>query len=98
MLRHVVMMQLSPSITKDQLQAIVDSLRALPDVVPEIQSYSVGLDMELVDGNFDLVVVGDFEDVDAFRGYSANADHQLVIAEKIAPFVLGRSAVQYTMS
>lgn len=98
MLRHVVMMQLSPSITEEQVQAIVDGLEALPAEVPEIHSYSVGLDMGLVDGNFDLVLVGEFESVEAFRTYSANADHQRVISERIAPFVIGRSAVQYTIS
>lgn len=95
MLRHVVMMQLSNDATEADAAAIVAGLETLPGLVPEIRSYSVGRDAGLAEGNFDIVVVGDFDDEDGFRGYGANADHQAVIAERIKPFLAGRSAVQY---
>jgi hypothetical protein len=95
MLRHVVMMQFAPHATDEDVDAIMRGLRALPSLVPEIRTYSFGLDAGLVEGNFDLVVVGDFDDVDGYLAYAANADHQALIAERIKPFVTGRSAVQY---
>jgi hypothetical protein len=95
MFRHVVMMQFAPHATEEDVDAIVQGLRALPSLVPVIRRYSVGLDAGLVDGNFDLVVVADFDDVDGYLAYNANADHQAVLAERIKPFVAGRSAVQY---
>jgi hypothetical protein len=95
MFRHVVTMQFAPHATDEDVDAIVQALRAMPSLVPEIRSYSVGLDAGLVEGNFDLVVVGDFDDVDGYLAYNANADHQALIAERLKPFVAGRSAVQY---
>lgn len=97
MLRHVVMMQLSAQATEGDLESIVEGLRGLPAVVPEIRSYSVGVDAGIVDGNYDLVVVGDFDDVDGFEAYGANSDHQAVINERIRPFMAARSAVQYVL-
>jgi hypothetical protein len=88
-------MQFAPHATDEDVDAIVQALRAMPSLVPEIRSYSVGLDAGLVEGNFDLVVVGDFDDVDGYLAYNANADHQALIAERLKPFVAGRSAVQY---
>ncbi len=95
MLRHVVMMRLTDEATEADREAIVDGLRGLPALVPEIRSYSVGVDAGLAEGNFDLVVVGDFDDDEGYAAYSANADHQDVIATRIRPFLAERAAVQY---
>jgi len=77
---------------------IVHALRALPDVVSEIRSYSVGSDQGLAEGNYDLVIVADFDDVDGFAAYNANVEHQRVITELIRPVIAARSAVQYVVS
>ena len=96
MLRHVVMMQFAPHATDEDVDALMEGLRALPSLVPEIRTYSFGLDAGLVEGNFDLVVVADFDDVDGYLAYAANADHQALLADRIKPFVAGRTAVQYS--
>jgi len=95
MLRHVVMMQLSNETTDADISAIIDELEALPGVIPEIRGYSVGRDAGLIEGNYQLVVVGEFDDEEGFARYSSNDDHQAVIAERIRPFMTSRSAVQY---
>ena len=95
MLRHVVMMRLTDEATEADRAAIVDGLRALPDLIPEIRSYSVGTDAGLAEGNFELVVVGDFDDDEGYTAYATNADHQAVIALRIRPFLAERAAVQY---
>lgn len=95
MLRHVVMMQLTAEATDEDAAAIVAGLETLPALVPEIRSYSVGRDAGLAEGNFDIVVVGDFDDEAGFAAYGANADHIAVITERIRPFMANRTAVQY---
>ena len=89
------MMQFAPHATDEDVDALMEGLRALPSLVPEIRTYSFGLDAGLVEGNFDLVVVADFDDVDGYLAYAANADHQALLADRIKPFVAGRTAVQY---
>ena len=97
MFRHVVMMKLSETSTEDDRTAIIEGLRTLPALVPEIVSYSVGKDLDVQDGSFDLVVVADFEDRTAFDAYNANQDHVDVIANRIKPHMAQRSAVQYEL-
>lgn len=89
------MMKFSDQATDADMTAIVDGLEALPGVVPEIRNYSVGPDAGLVEGNYQLVLVADFDDADAFARYNSNEDHLAVLTERIRPFVELRSAVQY---
>ena len=97
MFRHVVMMQFAPHTTDEDVDAMVQALRALPTLVPEVRTYSVGLDAGVVEGNSDLVVVADFDDVEGYLAYDANADHRSLLAERLKPFLAGRSAVQYVI-
>ena len=58
---------------------------------------SVSRDIGISDGNATLAIVGDFADEAAYRTYAEHPVHLEVIAEKIKPFVQGRSAVQITL-
>ncbi len=89
------MMQLTSEATDEDAAAIVAGLETLPGLIPEIRSYSVGRDAGLSEGNFDIVLVGDFDDEAGFRTYSENADHLAVITERIRPVMASRTAVQY---
>ena len=95
MFRHVVMMKLSDTSTEADLDAIIEGLGTLPPLVPEIRSYSIGKDLNVQDGSFDLVIVADFDDRAGFDAYNANEDHLDVIARVIKPHMAQRSAVQY---
>jgi hypothetical protein len=95
MIRHCVMVKFRDEATPDQVADLIAALEALPQLVPEIRSYSVGPDAGLNDGNFDLVVVGDFDDVAGYRAYAANPDHVRVIETHLRPIVAQRTAVQY---
>lgn len=75
----------------------MDGLSTMPGLVPEIRNYSIGSDAGLVEGNFDVVVVADFDDVAGFDAYSANSAHVALIADHIRPVAAGRSAVQYEL-
>ena len=44
-----------------------------------------------------MAIIGDFADAAAYHAYAENPDHLAVIAEKIKPFVVGRSAVQIAL-
>lgn len=93
--RHVVALQWKPETTDEQRRSVVVALRGLPALVPTIRSYLVGEDARLNDGNHDLVIVADFDDVDGYLAYRDHVEHQRVIKEHIAPIVAGRAAVQH---
>ena len=97
MLRHIVLLNLTDAAGEEVLAAIESGLDGLPSVIPEFLAYSVSRDIGISDGNATLAIVGDFADEAAYRTYAEHPVHLQVIAEKIKPFVQGRSAVQITL-
>lgn len=95
MFRHVVMMRWTEAATPAERFAVQASLAELPDRIPEISNYVVGADARVNEGNYDLVVVADFEDVDAYLVYRDHPDHQAIIQERIKPILAARAAVQH---
>ncbi len=77
--------------TRTAISAGLDRLELL-DVVAD---YQHGPDLHLAEGNWDYVVVGDFQTVEDYQSYAANAEHKALISDLIAPNISGRTAVQY---
>lgn len=80
--------------TPQQVAAATDALRALPAEVPTIRAYVVGPDLQLDEGRWDFVVIGDFDDVEAYQAYAGHPAHLAVIAEHMKPIIGDRAAVQ----
>jgi hypothetical protein len=92
--RHVVVFRFTPDATAEQRQSVVDGLATLPGAIPQIRAYTTGPDAGEVDGNWDFGIVADFDTVEDWRTYTADATHQQVIAEHIRPIIAERAAVQ----
>lgn len=98
MIRHVVMLTWTDTATSEQRRAAPEALETLPPLIPEIRSYQVGVDAGLAaQGNSDLVVVADFDDVDGYLVYRDHPAHQDVIARFIRPILASRAAVQHEL-
>jgi Stress responsive A/B Barrel Domain len=98
MFRHVVMLRWAETATADDHHAVRDALEALPPAIPEIRSYRVGVDAGLApEGNSDLVVVADFDDVAGYLVYRDHPAHQDVIVRLIRPILASRAAVQHEL-
>ena len=95
MLRHVVLLKFTDEATDADVQAIIEGLEGLPAIIPEIESYSVGVDAGISEGNVSFAIVGEFADAAAYEVYAQNSVHLDVIATRIKPFVAQRTAVQY---
>ena len=95
MFRHVVLLRWKPEATPEQRAAVETGLSALPGLIPEICAYTIGTDAHVNEGNYDLVVVADFDDVDGYIVYRDHPDHQAVIREHIAPILAARAAIQH---
>jgi hypothetical protein len=95
--RHVVMLRWRSEATPEQRAAVETGLAELPGRIPEIRSYTVGSDAHVNEGNYDLVVVADFDGVDGYLVYRDHPDHQTVIREGIAPILAERAAVQHQL-
>ncbi len=72
MIRHVAMFRWKDGISDDQKIAARDALADLKTAVPTVVEYTVGFDIERNPNNWDMVLVGDFDDVPALEAYFAH--------------------------
>jgi hypothetical protein len=93
--RHVVLLTWKEGTDAAAIRAAVEGLAGLPAVIPELREYHFGNDLGIADGNADFAIVGDFEDVDAWRRYQEHPEHQRVIVELIRPILASRQAAQF---
>ncbi len=92
--RHVVLLTWKEGTDAAAVRAVAEGLAALPDAIPELREYRFGADLGIADGNADFAIVGDFDDVEAWRRYQEHPEHQRVIVELIRPILASRAAVQ----
>lgn len=96
MVRHVVLLTFNDDATTAEIDAIVTALRALPDQIPELRQYVVGVDLGLADDNADLQVTADTDDIDGYFAYRDHPEHQRIVIEQIRPILASRTAAQIT--
>lgn len=95
MFHHVAMFRFKDDVPESTVADIVERLQALPTLVPSIRSYSVGRDVGLSDGAWDLVVIGAFDDETGWRDYSTHPDH-VPIVHQIKELISASARVQTT--
>ena len=89
MLVHIVCWKYKPETTPEQRDGHIAKLRALADVIPNIESFEVGSDVLHLDRSFHTGLVAKYPDRAALDFYTDHADHQKVaalgkeIAEKV---------------
>lgn len=93
--RHVVMFQFADHVDDDYVDRLRDGLNALPPQIEEIRGYVHGADVNISEGNYDYVVVADFDNVQGFVTYRDHPAHVLFIEEVIKGNVADRAAIQY---
>ena len=99
MIRHVVSWGLAAEDAAgkaDQAAFVAEHLMSLPPLIPEILHMTVGANAVDIEGNWDMVLVADYEDEAALRTYIGHREHQKVVAE-IKPFLVLRSAVDFVV-
>ncbi|BBX70037.1 Dabb family protein [Mycolicibacterium psychrotolerans] len=84
MIRNVVLAKLKDGHDGAEVARIAQGLRDLG--LPGTLNYTVGTDAGLREGNWDFVIVADFADIEAYRGYDADAEHNALRA-RLAPMV-----------
>lgn len=94
-IRHVVMFRWKDGVSAEHVEATGRGLAELPALVPSIRRYVFGPDLAINPGNFDYVVVADFDDVLGYTTYRDHPDHKKFIATYTADYVAERAAIQY---
>lgn len=95
MLRHVVSLRLDDEVSPETVELIATELRALPDRVESIRTYTVGVDLGLATDNAQISVIAEFDDEAGFASYRDHPDHVSLIDALIRPILVTRLATQY---
>jgi hypothetical protein len=80
MLVHIVCWKYRAETTPEQRQDHIEKLRALVDVIPNIESFEVGSDILHLDRSFDTGLVAKYPDRAALDFYTDHPEHQKVAA------------------
>jgi hypothetical protein len=91
MLTHIVCWKYKPEITSEQRELHIAKLKNLPDVIPNIISFEVGLDILRLERSFDTGLTAVFPDRAALDFYTDDAAHQEVVS-------LGREIAERVVS
>ena len=94
MIRNVVMVKLKDDADPAAVAKIQEDLRNLN--CPGTVSYVIGDDLGLRDGNWSFAIVGDFSDLDAYRAYDLDAEHNRIRAQ-LRPLTEQIARVQFEL-
>lgn len=99
MIRHTVLLTFD-GVDDAVIQTVIDELRGLPALIPEIVDYTVGRDLGLADGTADVTIAADFASTDDYAVYSGHPEHVRVLDEHIRPNLsaLTRSQIELPAS
>ena len=77
MIRHIVMWKFRPGTEAEQKQ-FLDGLRSLQGVIPQLLKSEVAVNVG--EGNYDAVLVSEFESLEALDQYKNDPRHKAVSA------------------
>ena len=94
MIRNVVVGRLKPGVDRARAE---EALAAIVALEPEgCLDMRVGVDAGLREGNWDFSITADFVDVEAYRRYDEEAEHNRVRRELFAPISEEIVRLQFT--
>jgi Stress responsive A/B Barrel Domain len=80
MITHIVCWKYKPETSPEQRADHLAKLNALPTVIPNIESFSVGSDILHLERSFDTGLVAVYPDMAALDAYTVHPAHQEVAA------------------
>lgn len=96
MFRHIVLFRWRDDAAADAKTAALEGLAALPGQIPDVRSFRFGTNAGAAD-NFDVGVVADFDDADAYQRYAEHPAHVALVTERLRPIIAARAAVQHRL-
>lgn len=79
MIQHITLIDFKAGTGAERKQAVLAAFQRLPELIPEVRAFRVGLDLQLLEGNAGLAVVAEFASSEDFIAYSTHAAHAEVI-------------------
>lgn len=75
MIKHVLMANLLPDVTHEDVDNLIARWRALPDEIPDVVTLHAGRNLGLRDRQFEISAVAEFSDVDGWKRFIEHPRH-----------------------
>ena len=99
MIKHVILWTLNPELSdseKNEVKKNIKSgLEGLVGVVPGLIELTVHIDGRLASSNADLMLDSTLESEEALKGYATHPAHVAVANEKVRPYTVQRSCLDF---
>jgi hypothetical protein len=84
--------------TSDETRAtVIAGLRGLPSHIPTVRRLTVGENAGVTPEAFDVVLIGEFDDVDGYVAYRDHPFHVEFRRTQTTPNVAERASIQYEL-
>lgn len=99
MIKHIILWTLNPELSdseKNEVKKNIKSgLEGLVGVVPSLIELTVHIDGRLASSNADLMLDSTLESEEALKGYACHPAHVAVANEKVRPYTVQRSCLDF---
>lgn len=94
MLKHIVMWKIKEENKKESAMKIKTDLEDLKGKIAEIVDIEVGIDIEAIEKNYDVILVSTFKSEEDLKAYQVHPMH-VEVAKFVKSVALSRVAVDY---
>ena len=94
MLKHIVMWKIKEENKKESAMKIKTDLEALKGKISEIVDIEVGIDVDVIENNYDVILVSTFKSEEDLNAYQVHPMH-IEVAKFVKSVALSRVAVDY---
>ena len=94
MITHLYVAKLKPGTPDARVADWLEAIRGL--VIPGMSELKAGVDLALREGNDDVAITADFDNVESWRRYDQDELHNQIRAEHAKPIVESQQRCQFT--
>ena len=99
MVKHVILWTLDPNLSDEEKKSVKASIKAglegLVGQVPGLIDVKVHIDGRLASSNADVMLDSTLASEEALKGYATHPAHVAVANEKVRPFTVQRSCLDF---
>ncbi|MBR5075556.1 MAG: Dabb family protein [Bacteroidales bacterium] len=102
MVKHIILWTLDPALSEEEKKTVKAGIKAglegLVGQVPGLVEVKVHIDGRLPSSNADVMLDSTLESEEALKGYATHPAHVAVANEKVRPFTVQRSCLDFKIT
>lgn len=97
MIRHVLLFSFRPEVNERRREELLEGLRALPRLFPEMRGFELGRNESRRDATFDYGMTLTFDSSEALYRYLDSERHEDFVSQRFRPVISSRAIVTFAV-